>query len=218
MERAAATIGSGTRILECDLSQPESIASMLASIIDERWDGLVLNAASYSRFDPEGVMPASHAAAGHAARIAMQALKEAESHFRVNASAALALCLGLAPALARSTRAGGGSIVALGDIHAHERPVRGFTPYQMSKAALMHMVEALAVELAPRVRVNSVDPGVVAWPESVGAEERRAYEAKVPLGRSGTPVDAAEAISWLLLDATYITGAHLPVDGGRRLR
>jgi len=80
------------------------------------------------------------------------------------------------------------------------------------------MVLSLAVELAPRVRVNAVLPGVVAWPEDTDGGVRRAYEARIPLARSGTPEDAASAVAWLALDARYVTGTELRVDGGRWLR
>jgi len=59
---------------------------------------------------------------------------------------------------------------------------------------------------------------VIAWPEGTPREQRAAYESRIPLGRSGTPDDAAALVRWLILDAAYITGAIIPLDGGRRLR
>jgi len=140
--------------------------------------------------------------------------------YRVNAAAPLLLTRRLAPLLARSTRPGGGSVVAMCDIHAMGRARKGFYAYAMSKAALVEMVRALAVELAPRVRVNGVAPGVVAFPEQ-GYESdpaaQAAYLKRVPLGRSGTPEDAAEVVRWLAMDAHYTTGEIVRVDGGRWL-
>lgn len=138
--------------------------------------------------------------------------------FRTNALAPLLLSKQLAPRLAQSPRAGGGAIVAMCDIHASERPRARFAPYSMSKAALEQMVRTLALELAPRVRVNAVAPGVVAFPQSgheSDPEMQVRYLARVPLERSGTPEDAAEAVRWLAIDATYTTGMTLRVDGGR---
>jgi pteridine reductase len=106
------------------------------------------------------------------------------------------------------------------DIHASERPRKNFAAYSMSKAALEQMVRVLALELAPKVRVNGVAPGVVAFPDS-GAESdpemQARYLKRVPLARSGTPEEAAEAVRWLALDATYTTGEVVRVDGGRWL-
>lgn len=141
-------------------------------------------------------------------------------HFRVNALAPLLLSRELAPALARSSRPGGGSIVCMCDIHASERPRKNFAAYAMSKAALEQMVRVLALELAPKVRVNGVAPGVVAFAESgpdSDPDMQAKYLKRVPLARSGTPEEAAEAVRWLALDATYTTGEIVRVDGGRWL-
>ena len=109
-------------------------------------------------------------------------------------------------------------MVALGDVHASGPAVRGFGAYLMSKAALHQAVRSLAAELSPAVRVNAVLPGGVAWPDGTPEPERERYLSRVPLGRSGTPEDAAGAVVWLGLEATYLTGVLLPVDGGRLLR
>jgi pteridine reductase len=110
--------------------------------------------------------------------------------------------------------------VCMTDIHAMGRPRRDHAAYAMSKAALAQMVDSLARDLAPRVRVNAVAPGVVAWPED-GAEADAAMQARylsrVPLGRAGTPGDASGAVAWLALDAAYVTGQTIRVDGGRWL-
>ena len=76
----------------------------------------------------------------------------------------------------------------------------------------------LARELAPRVRVNCVAPGVVAFPgrgRESDPESQAVYLKRVPMGRAGTPEDAAEAVRWLALDARYTTGQVVRVDGGR---
>ena len=141
-------------------------------------------------------------------------------HYRVNALAPLLLTKHLAPRLAESSLRGGGAIVAMLDIHAMGAARVKHSAYGMSKAALHEMVRTLAKELAPRVRVNGVAPGVVAWPESgdeASAEMQARYLSRVPLGRAGTPEDAAEAVRWLALDATYVTGHVIRVDGGRSL-
>jgi pteridine reductase len=68
--------------------------------------------------------------------------------------------------------------------------------------------------------VNGVAPGVVAFPEEgyeSTAEMQEAYLKRVPLGRSGTPEDAAEVVRWLAFDARYVTGEVVRVDGGRWL-
>jgi pteridine reductase len=144
-------------------------------------------------------------------------------HYGINALSPLMLSKALAPRLSQSPLPGGGAIVAMCDIHAMGelgQARRDFAAYGMSKAALLEMVMILARDLAPRVRVNAVAPGVVAFPErGRDAEEasQAAYLARVPLGRAGTPHDAAEAVRWLALDAVYCTGEVIRLDGGRAI-
>lgn len=164
-------------------------------------DALVLSAAQYSR-TPFGMIDAA----------------TAEREMRVNAIAPLLLVQSLASALTRSSLNGGGAVVAFGDIHAMGRPRRAFVPYLMSKSALHCMVEALALEVAPAVRVNAIAPGVVAWPDDAPLEERETYESRIPLARAGTPDDAARLVRSIIEDMPYVTGSVIRLDGGRWLR
>ncbi|MGW7378058.1 SDR family oxidoreductase [Streptomyces sp. NPDC054794] len=93
--------------------------------------------------------------------------------------------------------------------------------YGTSKAALLHLTRQLAGELAPRVRVNSVSPGLVRTELARFVWERGEEEvaAGLPLGRIGEPEDVARAVLWLVSDAAdWVTGADLLVDGGTRVR
>lgn len=189
-----------------DLDEVESFASRLADTLASL-DFLVLNASAY---EPSPLATLTGSDLLHA--------------YTVNAASNAILASRLAPLLSRSTRPGGGSIVAMADIHAlgeHGVPrSRDFLAYAMSKAALAEMVRTLARELAPRVRVNAVAPGVVAWPESgheSDAATQQAYLSKVPLARAGTTEEAAEAVRWLAMDATYTTGQIIRIDGGRSM-
>jgi pteridine reductase len=189
-----------------DLDQVHARARSLAAEIP-RLDVLVLNASGYER--------------SPLAELTGQQLLHA---YTVNAASAAILASHLSPKLAASSMPGGGAIVAMCDIHAmgeHGLPrSRDFLAYSMSKAALAEMVRSLARELAPRVRVNGVAPGVVAWPEhgyESDAAAQEAYLGRVPLARSGTPEEAAEVIRWLAMHATYITGEIVRLDGGRNM-
>ena len=109
-----------------------------------------------------------------------------------------------------------GSVVAITDIHV-QRASRGYLAYQIAKGALASTMRALAVELAPQVRVNAVAPGSFEWPDSNTISEQRQAQilASTPMGRIGRFEELATAVEFLLLDATYTTGATLNVDGGR---
>jgi len=138
----------------------------------------------------------------------------------VNAFGPALLTKALVGLLAASEQPGGAGVVAMADMHVLGRPRRDLLAYSMSKAALVEAVRSLARELAPKIRVNAVAPGVVAWPEEgseAGAKFQQEYLARVPLGRAGTPEDAAEVVCWLALDARYVTGEIVRVDGGRWL-
>ncbi len=130
----------------------------------------------------------------------------------LNARAPLLLVRALAPLLARS----GGSVVNVADVGGGLVPWKGYAAYAASKAALVRVTECLALELAPKIRVNAVAPGAVLWPEAYPAARRRELARRIPLGRAGTPQDVADAVRYLA-DAPFVTGAVLPIDGGRHL-
>jgi pteridine reductase len=123
------------------------------------------------------------------------------------------LSQGLVPAL----RASSGVIINILDVHA-QRPMQGHAAYCISKAGLAMMTLALARELGPDVRVNGVSPGAILWPESGADEaEKKAVLQRTALHRLGEPADVASAVAYLALDAPYVTGQILAVDGGRTL-
>jgi len=111
----------------------------------------------------------------------------------------------------------GGVIVQLSDHLAFESIFPTLIPHQVTKAALTQLVRTTASALAPRVRVNAVAPGLVLPPDDLADDAIERFLRDVPMGRSGTPHDVAQAVHFLV-DAPYVTGIVLPVDGGRHLR
>jgi len=123
----------------------------------------------------------------------------------------------LVQSLLPELRAARGSVLNILDVHA-ERPMRGHAVYCISKAGLAMMTKALARELGPAIRVNGVSPGAILWPENEpGAAEKQSILGRTALGRLGDPADIASAVAYLALDAPYVTGQILAVDGGRSL-
>jgi NAD(P)-dependent dehydrogenase (short-subunit alcohol dehydrogenase family) len=113
----------------------------------------------------------------------------------------------------------GGAVVNVASV-AGLRPARGIGFYGASKAALMHLTQQLALELAPTVRVNAVAPAVVRTPFSGPLFEGKETEVAglYPLGRLGAPEDVAAAVAYLASDdAAWITGQVLTIDGGLTL-
>lgn len=113
-------------------------------------------------------------------------------------------------------RAGGGSIVQVGDWSVR-RPYRDYLAYTVSKGALETATLALARELAPEVRVNMATLGPVLLPAGSTTEYEARVRRAVPLGRLGGPQAFVKPLLHLLLDASYCTGAIVTVDGGRSL-
>ena len=133
--------------------------------------------------------------------------------YAVNARAPLLLAQAAAPHLRRTQ----GCIVNLTDLHGTD-PMRDHAAYTMAKAALEMVTRSLALELAPKVRVNAVAPGAILWPEQ-GKDDfaRQALLARTPLARTGTVDEIAEAVHWLIAGSDFVTGHTLRVDGGRTL-
>ncbi|WP_181768571.1 SDR family NAD(P)-dependent oxidoreductase [Streptomyces albidus (ex Kaewkla and Franco 2022)] len=137
--------------------------------------------------------------------------------------------VGCATAVRRFLAAGtGGSVVNVSS-HQARRAVPGCTPYVTAKAAVEGLTRALAVEYGPHgIRVNAVAPGSISTERYAsqlaaleGEDAARVQEEMRllhPMGRVGTAVEVASAIAHLLSrDAGYITGATVPVDGGRTI-
>jgi pteridine reductase len=122
----------------------------------------------------------------------------------------------LAQAAAPHLRLARGAIVNIADLAAFET-WPGYVPHGLTKSGIVHMTKALARLLAPEVRVNAVAPGTVLLPDDWTEADRERLDETTPLKRQGSPEDVASAMLFLL-DAEYITGETIIVDGGRHVR
>jgi NAD(P)-dependent dehydrogenase (short-subunit alcohol dehydrogenase family) len=111
-----------------------------------------------------------------------------------------------------------GSVVTLGSIAGQLGGVQSGAGYATSKAAVIGMTKALARYAGPHgIRVNCVNPGFIESGMGLGMspDDRARTIAATPLGRPGTAEEVAEAIVWLVSDASsFVTGAQLDVNGG----
>ena len=188
---------SSTLALEVDLGNVAALPDLANAAVERfgRLDALVNNAAA---FYPTPIGAATAA--------------QWDELFGTNARAPFFLSQAAAPHLAATN----GAIVNIVDIYA-EQPLANHAIYSMSKAALAAMTKALARDLAPAVRVNGVSPGAILWPDAGKSDAaQQALIERTPLKRTGSPDDIADAVLWLL-EAPFVTGEIVRVDGGRHL-
>lgn len=110
-----------------------------------------------------------------------------------------------------------GDVLNVLDIGGAFMPWKSYSAYCMTKAALRAMTECLAVELAPKIRVNGVAPGTVLPPSGLKEETLSDLAARIPAGAIGSPEDVVAAAAFLLAGPRYVTGQIIRVDGGRAL-
>jgi len=186
------------RVLQADLGDPDEV-QRLAGQVREHAGGLDLLVNNASQFFPTEV--------GSTSTSQWDDLMNSNLRGPYFLTQALIAELSLA----------GGSVVNLLDVHA-ARPMPGHAVYCMAKAGLQMMTLALARELGPQIRVNGVAPGAILWPEHEGnSVAQQAILDKTVMGRAGQPEDIASAVAYLGLEAPYVTGQVLAVDGGRSL-
>ncbi|AUX32346.1 pteridine reductase [Sorangium cellulosum] len=188
--------GGSASLICAKLDDRSSISSVVSSTVRDwgRLDVLVNNASTY-----------------YPTRVETATEREWDDLVDVNLKVPFFMAQAALPWLRESR----GCIVNLVDVNA-KRPLKGYPIYCAAKAGLVSLTEALALELAPEIRVNGVAPGTVMWPEKQNAlneVEQRMALAKIPLGRIGSCADVADAVRYLVL-ADYVTGHIVTVDGG----
>ena len=180
-------------IFRADLEKVSEIEGLLEAVEKRmgRIDGVVNNAARFTRIDPLKIT-------------------EADWDFihSVNLKATFFCCQ---QAAKRMLPTGGGRIVNMSSLgalrawpeHAH---------YCASKAGVVMLTRALAVAFAPTISVNTVAPGVIPFGEP--DERVKRFIARTPAGRAGTGDEIAEAVLYFLTATQFVTGQVLAVDGG----
>lgn len=147
-------------------------------------------------------------------RLLQVSLADWERTMAVNLRAPF-LCTQAAARLMRAQAPPGGVIINLLD-RGVDGPWQSYAHHGVSKAALWALTQVSALELAPEIRVNAVQPGPVLPAADMSAERWQAVTAATPLGHDGSPADVAQAVSFLA-GADYISGEVIRVNGGEHL-
>lgn len=204
LERSMNAQSPGNRAFAADVSEPPAVRRLIRSVgrWSSRLDFVVANAGIYAGTSSRSV---DHA--------------EWEAVIGTNLEGAFGTVQAALPMLARSDHP---SVVFVSSVLG-SRPSAEAIPYQASKAGVEQMTRALALELAPKVRVNAVAPGFIRTDMNRAGRRDRAFREQVerdtPLGRWGEPEDIASVARYLVSDeSSWVTGTVVLIDGGLRLQ
>jgi len=198
-EVAAAIVKGGGKAstFGADLTSASAPAGLIERVVREfgRLDVLVNSAAVMVR-SPLGEV----------------SVEQWDAMFALNLRAPFFLAQAAAPHLRKSR----GTIINIADLAGFET-WPGYLPHGITKGGIIQLTRGLASVLAPDVRVNAIAPGTVLPPEGWTGPDAARLDSTTPLRRWGTPADVAQAMLFLL-EADYITGETIVVDGGRHVR
>jgi len=187
--------------LPADVRDPEAAQALVAAIVERfgRLDVVVNNAGGSPGTDAATASP-----------------RFSEKILSLNLTSALHV--GQAANAVMQGQADGGTIVNIASLSGL-RPSPGTAVYGAAKAGLINLTSSLAMEWAPKVRVNAVSAGAVRtelFDDYYGGPEgAAAVEATIPMGRVADPADVGNAVAWLASDlATFVSGANVVVHGG----
>jgi 3-oxoacyl-[acyl-carrier protein] reductase/pteridine reductase len=195
--RQTAAEAGGAELFRANLESVAEIDAMFAELEQRmgRLDGLVNNAARFTRIDPLDITE-----------------KDWDFIHSVNLKSVFFCCQNGARLMKKT---GGGRIVNISSLGGL-RPWAEHVHYNASKAGVIMLTKGLAKAFAPDITVNSVAPGVIPF-DDIDERGKRMIEA-TPAKRGGTPSEIADAVVYFLKASSFVTGQILAVDGGLSLR
>ncbi|MCF7720046.1 SDR family oxidoreductase [Aeromonas jandaei] len=189
--------GLGVELVQADLASEEQVGKLIDVLASHQDLALLIHNAS--AFEPQAAEPVVQ-------------LAQFDQFYRVHMAAPFQLNRALAPQLASNANA---SIIHITDIYIHA-PAPRFASYVATKAGAHSLAMSFARELAPAIRVNTIEPGPILFLDEHDEAWRQQVLAKTPLAREGGLEPIWQAVQ-LLMANSYMTGASIKVDGGRAL-
>lgn len=188
--------GAKAETFSCDLTSADGPATLVADVFDrmKRLDVVINSAAVMLRTPADEVT-----------------VEVWDKIFALNLRAPFFIAQAAARVMTE-----GGVIINISDLAAFET-WPAYIPHAISKAGVVKMTESLARVLGPKLRVNSIAPGAILLPDDWDKDQAARFASTTPLRRLGSPDDAVAAMLYLI-DARYVTGETIVVDGGRRIR
>lgn len=194
-------LGSKVELFQGDLGNSADMETVIGKITKKCADiyGLVHMAANYQRTP-------------------WDTLKEEDWNKIMNAIAKSAFLVAkpVADLMKKNTGEVKGKIITITDWSVLTRPYKDYLPYNAAKAAVLGITKSLAKELAPDILVNAIAPGPILRPTDLTEEENREVLKNTPLQRWGGAEEIAKAVVYLI-EADFVTGHELVVDGGRSI-
>jgi len=199
---------------ELNTIRPDSVALIQADLLDVSGLPSLVNqtVATFGGLD----VLVNNASSFYPTPVGAITMKDWDNLMGSNLIAPMFLSQAAAPELKKRR----GCIVNIADIHA-ERPMKSYVVYSVAKAGVVGLTKSLARELGPLVRVNAVAPGPIMWPEddpNFDEVSRQRIVSHTILKTAGGPDDIARAVRFFAIDAPYVTGQVLAVDGGRNAK
>jgi len=199
---------------ELNAIRPDSVALIQADLLDVNGLPSLINqtVATFGGLD----VLVNNASSFYPTPIGSITMKDWDNLMGSNLLAPMFLSQAAAPELKKRR----GCIVNIADIHA-ERPMKSYVVYSVAKAGVVGLTKSLARELGPLVRVNAVAPGPIMWPQddpNFDEVSRQRIVSHTILKTAGGPDDIARAVRFFAIDAPYVTGQVLAVDGGRNAK
>lgn len=187
-----------TLFVQAELSNPDDIQAIISQAKEKfgKIDGLVHMAATYERVSWDKLD-----------------LEAWDSSLDAIAKSAFLTSKMVADEMLKQ---GSGKIVLISDWSVLDQPYKDYLPYNVAKSAVVGLTKSLAKELAPSILVNAIAPGPIIRPPDLSEEESNEALAGTPLGRWGGGEEIAKGVLYLL-DADFVTGQVLYIDGGRSI-